>query len=428
MRSVVRRAAKCSLARARAAQVQRRVAAVIPTRAYSSSTSGTRRADESLEDELHRLADYKQTSVSLKATLETGLGLLLPADGNESKFSQQQRTLIQIASFLRRELPVRLARRVIELQQLPEGLHSMPSVQRVREWYEQSFAEIRRSRPPVDMESEAAFHDILTNVYERHAPTLTTMARGVYELRQQLVESGKMGREEFGEIASIHDFLDRFYMSRIGIRILIGQYLALRRDEQPDDYVGLIHLQTSPAEITEQAIEDATYLCERAHGDAPEVVIKGRTDLKFAYVPSHLYYCMFELLKNSLRATCEFHDPGKRMPNINVVIADSEQNEDIVIKISDEGGGVPRSQMPRIWSYLFTTATPAFGGDDESLFSEDHSTRGDPPLAGLGYGLPISRSYARYFGGDLNLMSMEGYGLDAFMHLPRLGDRDEPLH
>ena len=30
-------------------------------------------------------------------------------------------------------------------------------------------------------------------------------------------------------------------------------------------------------------------------------------------------------------------------------------------------------------------------------------------------------------GGDLNLMSMEGYGTDAFLHLCRLGNKDEPL-
>jgi len=51
----------------------------------------------------------------------------------------------------------------------------------------------------------------------------------------------------------------------------------------------------------------------------------------------------------------------------------------------------------------------------------------ESPLAGLGYGLPISRTYARYFGGDLNIMSMEGYGTDAFLHLSRLGNRAEPL-
>ena len=49
-------------------------------------------------------------------------------------------------------------------------------------------------------------------------------------------------------------------------------------------------------------------------------------------------------------------------------------------------------------------------------------------VAGLGYGLPISRGYARYFGGDLNIMSMEGFGTDAFLHLPRLSNRAEPLH
>ena len=119
-------------------------------------------------------------------------------------------------------------------------------------------------------------------------------------------------------------------------------------------------------------------------------------------------YIMLELLKNSMRATVEWHGVDAEFPPIKVIIADGTDNEDVVIKVSDEGGGIPRSNTKKIWSYLFTTADPKIQEDMVGDNKGDHST--DSPLAGLGYGLPISRSYCRYFGGDLSIMSMEGYG------------------
>ena len=49
-----------------------------------------------------------------------------------------------------------------------------------------------------------------------------------------------------------------------------------------------------------------------------------------------------------------------------------------------------------------------------------------PPLSPK-HSLPISRLYARYFGGDLAIISMEGYGTDAYIHVNRLGNVQEPL-
>jgi pyruvate dehydrogenase kinase 2/3/4 len=83
------------------------------------------------------------------------------------------------------------------------------------------------------------------------------------------------------------------------MRMLIGQHLELHKQilKPSDTYVGLICKTTSPSQVASDAIEDAKYMCMRHHGDAPEVTIHGAKDLTFPYVPSHLYYMLFELLK-----------------------------------------------------------------------------------------------------------------------------------
>ena len=34
--------------------------------------------------------------------------------------------------------------------------------------------------------------------------------------------------------------------------------------------------------------------------------------------------------------------------------------------------------------------------------------------------MPICRVYAEYFGGELKIFSLEGFGTDAFLHLPHV--------
>lgn len=45
------------------------------------------------------------------------------------------------------------------------------------------------------------------------------------------------------------------------------------------------------------------------------------------------------------------------------------------------------------------------------------------PLAGFGCGLPLSRLYASYLGGKLDILSLPFHGSDAYLYLNRIGDK-----
>jgi pyruvate dehydrogenase kinase 2/3/4 len=239
-------------------------------------------------------------------------------------------------------------------------MKDMQSVKDVKQLYIHSFMDlVQCDKKIVNADQERAFSRLVEGIYERHSRVLVQMAKGAYEFRNHIAKDNtRQAKDVFARMEETHDFLDRFYLCRIGIRVLIGQYLALRQPPV-DHYVGIICSVTSPYEIVKRAIDDAAFMCTRKYGDAPEVIMSGRLDLTFPYVPTHLHYIMLELLKNSMRATVEFHGPDADFPPIKVIIADGNDNEDVVIKVSDEGGGIPRSNIRKIWSYLFTTADPS---------------------------------------------------------------------
>jgi hypothetical protein len=63
------------------------------------------------------------------------------------------------------------------------------------------------------------------------------------------------------ELPEIHSFLDAFFLSRIGIRILIGQHVSLH-EEQRDGYIGAINTQCDPHHLVQQGI---SYVLQVSH-------------------------------------------------------------------------------------------------------------------------------------------------------------------
>ncbi|KAI5650979.1 hypothetical protein M9H77_36984 [Catharanthus roseus] len=357
---------------------------------------------KTLFEEVQKWGSMKQTGVSLRYMMEFGSK---PTDRN----------LLISAQFLHKELPIRIARRAIELESLPYGLSHKPAVLKVRDWYLDSFRDLRCFPDIKDNNDELDFTQMIKMIKVRHNNVVPMMALGVQQLKKDLHR-----KVDYNNLDEIHQFLDRFYMSRIGIRMLIGQHVALHDPNPPPDCIGYIHTKMSPVEVARNASEDARSMCCREYGSAPDVNIYGDPHFTFPYVPTHLHLMVFELVKNSLRAVQErFMDSEKIAPPVRIIVADGL--EDVTIKVSDEGGGIPRSGLPKIFTYLYSTARNPLD-EQADLGSPNAAT-----MAGYGYGLPISRLYARYFGGDLQIISMEGYGTDAYLHLSRLGDSQEPL-
>jgi pyruvate dehydrogenase kinase 2/3/4 len=88
-------------------------------------------------------------------------------------------------------------------------------------------------------------------------------------------------------------------------------------------------------------------------------------------------------------------------------------------QVSDEGGGVPRSRWSKLWHYDYTTSPPCPPIDSSNY----HSYR--QHFSGGGYGLPMARLFARYFGGEVTFSSLEGSGSTGFIQAHRLGTNME---
>ena len=256
-----------------------------------------------------------------------------------------------------------------------------------------------------DRDTLKDFVQTLATIQQRHSNAVQVMAQGVLELKEtHAVDSSTEG--------SIQYFLDRFYMSRISTRMLLNQHSVLYGSEEDRDTrpnrVGVIDTNCKLKSIVTEAYNNASFLCEEYYCFAPDVNIETKNahvpdePIEICYPPQHLYHVLFELFKNSMRAVIEsqkknlFDIPAlvrRKLISVTKVfliciylfqdVLIVKGQEDVTIKISDQGGGIPRQVTENLFMYLYSTAP------------RPSMTPEKAPLAGYGYGLPLSRLYAR---------------------------------
>ncbi|KAL2852011.1 hypothetical protein BJY01DRAFT_260337 [Aspergillus pseudoustus] len=413
-------------------------------------------------DEVARLAASRRRPLTLADLLKHGRPPL------------SKDALLASANFTLSLLPARLASRIEALRNLPFIVVANPHVSKIYGNYVHSLSTLLpwQKRQVTNLEEEHQFAEVLADLVHTHANTIPILARGFLECQRYIdpmevtrfLDTHLRARIGTRLIAEQHLAL-HFASQPVGGAA--SEMQEPRKHAAPSNYIGVIDTALQPARIVRTCEEFVGEICELKYGVRPRLEIDGEPDATFAHVPVHVEYILTELLKNAFRAVIESgnerdpievtiaaapdvpssysHEPLVRPSEaqgaqsdsdigffVDTVVGTADANESIkfstpssqsiTIRIRDRGGGISPEVLPHIWSYSFTTFSDlnvgdGGGGGIDALSTISSNSGQLSSIAGLGYGLPLSRAYAEYFGGSIAVQSLWGWGTDVYLTL-----------
>ncbi|KAG0224794.1 hypothetical protein BGW42_004854 [Actinomortierella wolfii] len=351
-----------------------------------------------IDQRIRMTASRPQTPLSIEQCIKLGQ-------------SVSHRSLLKNLIFLNRELPVRFSRRILELDRLPRELKDTQPFISLTNNYITSFEDLQRfsdnSRLSVDEPEQLYFETegstqravqqeymkLLQTTANRHKQDVVHMAHGISLFKHYVIQRG--GGVVSGEI---QEFLNSFNRGRLGIRIMIGHHLALQNQllnphppasalrrngvtAAQQRKVGIIDPMCDIEALVQEATQSAQFVFFQHYSTVfpPQVHIEhakqpGGRNIRFPVVPALLHHILFELLKNAMRATAEFH--GLEMESYP---------------------GLPTGKAVRPFDYMFTTASNTVCIDFPSILNavqtkpQTSATNENLPLCGFGFGLATSR-------------------------------------
>ncbi|KAK3685844.1 branched-chain alpha-ketoacid dehydrogenase kinase [Podospora appendiculata] len=373
--------------------------------------------------------------------------------------------LISSANYVRTELPTRIAHRIRDMQRLPYVVVTNPHINEVYDLYYNAFDTFRKIKEIKTLDDNDKLCQVVQSMLKAHLTVIPKLAMGILECTDLM------------DATALDKFMNTILRARISRRVIAEQHLALTdtfhapwfspgAKLSESEFIGEVFLKCVAKDVVERCGATIHRIAQQAYGPSvvlPEITIDGHLTASFPYILSHLEYIIGELLRNSVQATVEVHQRRNSPahlppPPIEVTICESPQH--VIIRISDQGGGIPHDILPYLWSFSKGPASgqllanlgqvPKLAATIQELRVDEadphpqHSGRVEnkpvsphgsslstlssrPPNLRLGMGLPLSRVYAEYWAGSLSLHSLEGYGVDAFLQISKLGNKNEQL-
>ena len=129
---------------------------------------------------------------------------------------------------------------------------------------------------------------------------LDALANGLREIKRKPL---------VGPHLHLDSFLEAMLRSRISRRVLAEQHININNGRA--GYIGIVCTTLSLSDSVDLAAGRCKQVCIETFGSAPEVIVTGDLGLRVPYIPAHIDYMLYELLKNASRAVMERHSRKK---------------------------------------------------------------------------------------------------------------------
>lgn len=320
------------------------------------------------------------------------------------------------------ELKVRIAHRLRDFLFLPYKVMANPSVRLLYEKYADAYT----------------MHEDFGELSSLcHATKYWLALAAVFQENQHITRLLGHGRYELvsldPELASTVDaFFDRFFVSRIGTHLLGAHFLNLgpmpEGARKPGGVAMGVLQPTSPAGFVRDL---STSLAASGRSSRVPVDVEDAVGAPILYIPGHLRAVLREVLQNAMTATASVaREQGREPAPVRVRVNRGQFG--VFVTVSDRGGGIPC--LEKVWRWGRDPSEPAAGASGASAAGAEEPTEAEASEDGasvmaqegrsmslpLGFGLPLARLTARYFGGDVRLQTLVGYGTNAYIHIPEL--------
>jgi hypothetical protein len=218
--------------------------------------------------------------------------------------------ILTSANHVRTELPVRIAHRIRELQQLPYVAVTNPRIALSYDLYWEAFEVLRKVKEIKTLEDNDEFCKILNRLLKDHVVVLPQLVAGVRECKDYIEDAER--------------FLMEALRSRVSRRVLAEQHVALTeqlKGKIPSTRIGLVDTRCRARDLLHNIMKSNS------------VVVKGQLDCEFVSIPKHAELAIGQAIANATQRTDQ----------AEVTVA--EGASDVVFRVSDKAGGVAEEEL-----------------------------------------------------------------------------------